>query len=232
MKVYVHGNGHLAEITTAHVASLGHACLVAHEADVIWCCEDVNSVHHVPRVLEDIHRLVHMRPTALFLISSQLPVGTIGQLEKEFPRSAFACCPENFRAVDTAEAYLEQARFVVGVRDMAQAITLRPLFPLISEMECMSVESAEMVKHTVNAYLGLCIAFINEIRDVCAVVGADIVEVESGLRTEPRVSPLAPLHAGEPFGWGHIDRDLTYLRDLHRTVLIEAIHESNHSRRR
>ena len=45
----------------------------------------------------------------------------------------------------------------------------------------MSVESAEMTKHAINAFLGMSITFINEIASICENIGADAHEVESWL---------------------------------------------------
>ena len=48
----------------------------------------------------------------------------------------------------------------------------------------MGVESAELVKHGVNAFLALSIAFANELAGIAERVGADAAEVERGLKTE------------------------------------------------
>jgi len=81
-----------------------------------------------------------------------------------------------------------------------------------------------------NAYLGMCIAFINEIGDICTKVGADVREVERALRFDPRVGQGAPLRAGKPFTSGHIERDLNYLQEIHVTHLLTAILNSNEER--
>ena len=53
----------------------------------------------------------------------------------------------------------------------------------------MDVESAELVKHGVNAFLALSIAFANELAGIAERVGADATEVERGLKTEGRIGP-------------------------------------------
>ena len=55
----------------------------------------------------------------------------------------------------------------------------------------MSVESAEMTKHAINAFLATSVTFINEMAALCEQVGADAKEVERGLKTEPRIGPDA-----------------------------------------
>ena len=60
----------------------------------------------------------------------------------------------------------------------------------------MSVESAEMTKHALNAFLATSVTFINELARLCEAVGADAKEVERGLKSEPRIGPRAYLSPG------------------------------------
>ena len=53
----------------------------------------------------------------------------------------------------------------------------------------MAVESAEMTKHAINAFLATSITFINEIAGICEKTGADALEVERGLKTDVRIGP-------------------------------------------
>src|SRR5207237_3722378 len=78
----------------------------------------------------------------------------------------------------------------------------------------MSVESAEMVKHGLNSFLATSVAFANEIASVCERVGADAMEVERGLRSDPRVGPNAYIRAGAAFAGGTLARDVNFLRTL------------------
>lgn len=233
MKVCVVGYGNLAKITKELLQNIDTpTCDIADAPDIVWCCDDVTLVTADQAVYE-IGLYVEASTTSLFLISSQLPVGTIRELEGEYPGTRFACCPENFKAIDGYSAYFKQARFVVGTR--SKYPELIKLFAFTEEWGIpilwVSIESAEMIKHTINAYLGMCIAFINEIGDICKAAGADVKEVEQGLLSDSRVSPSAPLKAGGPFQSGHIERDLDYLAKIHATPLISAITISNEDRR-
>ena len=69
----------------------------------------------------------------------------------------------------------------------ATIVTERLFAPITSSVEWMSVESAEMTKHAVNAFLALSVAFINELAGLCERVGANAKEVERGLKTEQRI---------------------------------------------
>ena len=64
-------------------------------------------------------------------------------------------------------------RVVVGVRDAARARRDHRvlLAPYHAKIEWMSVESAEMTKHAINAFLASCVAFTNELATLCEQVG-------------------------------------------------------------
>src|SRR5258708_20422271 len=96
----------------------------------------------------------------------------------------------------------------------------------------MSVESAEMTKHALNAFLATSVTFINEIAVLCEAVGGDAGEVERGLKTEMRIGPHAYLSAGAAFAGGTLARDVTFLTELGeahgaRPELIAAVKLSN-----
>jgi UDPglucose 6-dehydrogenase len=96
----------------------------------------------------------------------------------------------------------------------------------------MSVESAEMAKHAINAFLANSIVFINEIATLCEAVGADAREVEQGLKSDERIGPRAYLGAGGPFAGGTLARDVMSLilkgAELGlSTPLIRSIRQSN-----
>ncbi len=105
-------------------------------------------------------------------------------------RLSFAYSPENLRLGSAIAAFTQAERVVVGVRDDAARAVLAALFaPIASQIEWMSVESAEMTKHAINAFLATSVAFINEIAVLCEEVGADARQVERGLKTERRIGP-------------------------------------------
>jgi len=211
---------------------------VVADAEVLWVCYDTpvdaDDVADVGFVMQRIElAAAAMRPGSLVLISSQLPVGTCAQLEKRFPQLRFACSPENLRLGKAIDAFEKPARIVVGLRDAtARADLERLLAPLGAPLLFMRTESAEMVKHALNSFLALSIAFINEIAAVCERTGADAQEVSAGLKSEPRIGPRAYLGAGGPFAGGTLARDIVAVSSLAHArgldlTLIPAIKTSN-----
>jgi UDPglucose 6-dehydrogenase len=96
----------------------------------------------------------------------------------------------------------------------------------------MSVESAEMVKHGLNAFLAASVTFANELATVCERVGADASEVERGLKSDPRIGSGAYIRPGPAFAGGTLARDVNFLRTLagkHDLTLpvIDGIYASN-----
>ena len=101
----------------------------------------------------------------------------------------------------------------------------------------MDVESAELVKHGLNAFLAVSVAFANELATIAERVGADAAEVERGLKTERRIGPRAYLRPGAAFAGGTLARDVDYLTQIGErehvpTHLLRAVRASNDEHRR
>ena len=239
----------LAELVT-RVAAEGRLRFTAdaadafREAEVVWITydtpvddDDRADVGFVIRSVESL--LPHVPAGALVLISSQLPAGSTRVLEQRATglEITFGYSPENLRLGKAIEAFTKPDRVVAGVRnerDRARVTSL--LAPFTDRIEWMSVESAEMTKHALNAFLATSVAFINEIASICEQVGADAKEVERGLKSEPRIGPKAYLGPGGAFAGGTLARDLVFLAGLGRehdvpTNLISGVKASNDAHR-
>jgi UDPglucose 6-dehydrogenase len=213
-------------------------------AEVLWVTFDTpvddDDNADVNFVLNEIKTLLPQLSTnTTVLVSSQMPVGSIGLLE-EFAKDnlphkclQFACSPENLRLGKACDVFSKPDRIIVGVRtDEARVILEKLLTPITDRIEWMSVESAEMTKHAINAFLATSVTFANEMAAICELVGADAKEVERGLKTEMRIGPKAYLSPGGPFAGGTLARDIEYLgitsgsRGL-ITPLLSSVRRSN-----
>ncbi len=216
----------------------------AADAEVLWVTFDtpvddddradvdfvINQIKCVLPVLAD---------GAVVLVSSQMPVGSIRQLEAFVNETlaskqiSFACSPENLRLGKALDVFLKPDRIVVGVRtNDAQCKLEQLLLPITDRIEWMSVESAEMTKHAINAFLATSVTFANEIAAICELVGADAKEVERGLKTEMRIGPKAYLSPGGPFAGGTLARDIEFLGIASQakkliTPLLSSVRPSN-----
>lgn len=218
-------------------------------ADVLWVAFDTPVDDDDEADVESVVRgaavtFPHLRDGALVIVSSQVPVGTTGRLETMFALVAngrtvsFACSPENLRLGKAIEVFSAPDRVIAGIRQPGDRASIAALFaPFTDRIEWMSIESAEMTKHALNAFLATSITFINEIAALCEQVGADAADVARGLKTEARIGPKAYLSPGGAFAGGTLARDVVALSALGRTHgvgthLLSSIRTSNDVHRR
>jgi UDPglucose 6-dehydrogenase len=197
--------------------------LALKNTEVLWIAFDTpvddDDQADVDFVQDQIKQALPFLPKgAVILVSSQMPVGSIRELEsfalQNLPEKDlnFACSPENLRLGKAIDVFLRPDRIVLGVRNNHTRQVLEKLLsPITDKLEWMSVESAEMTKHAINAFLATSVTFANEIAAICELVGADAKEVERGLKTEARIGPKAYLSPGGPFAGGTLARDIAYL---------------------
>jgi UDPglucose 6-dehydrogenase len=214
------------------------------DSDLVWITfdtpvndDDVGDAEVVARQIRGIFPL--LSEGAVVLISSQVPAGFTAQMESEFRRAyphrdvGFAYSPENLRLGASIDGFRRPDRIVIGVRNAENRARLEELMARFStRLEWMSVESAEMTKHALNAFLAASIAFINEIASVAESVGADGKEIERGLKSDSRIGPRSYLSPGAPFGGGTLGRDVSFLAGLAANArfgapLLQAIRPSN-----
>ena len=235
----------LGELLREHAARLEFTTdpAAAARADVAWIAYDTpvdaDDRADVELVVGEVARLLpHLRDGAVVIVSSQLPVGSVARLEAIRPGLAFACSPENLRLGKAIAVFCDPDRVVVGVRDdAARAVIAELLAPITTRIEWMSVESAEMTKHAINAFLALSVTFANELAAVCERVGADAKQVERGLKTESRIGPKAYLAPGGAFAGGTLARDVAFLTELgarHQLALplLSGVRPSNEAHKR
>jgi len=235
----------LAELVAAGLQS-GRLSVTIHpqdalmEAQVLWVAfdtpvdeQDQADVGFIRSRLDAVADAV--RPGTLVLISSQVPVGFTGALAQHWQARGIRCAysPENLRLGQALESFRRPERVVAGIRDEADRAVLTELFrPLGPRIEWMTVESAEMTKHALNAFLAASVTFINEVGRLCEVSGADAKEVERGLRGDGRVGARAYLAPGAAFAGGTLARDVHFLRELGArrgvgTPLLDGVWASN-----
>src|ERR687897_282758 len=143
-------------------------------------------------------------------------------------------------------------RIVVGANSREAMDTLRALYEPIIEQSfptefdprpkvaipfvTTDLASAEMIKYASNAFLATKISFINEIGNICELVGADVGEVAYGLGLDGRIGPRF-LSAGIGWGGSCFPKDLSALRAVareyeHESPLLEAAVSVNDKQRK
>ncbi len=209
----------------------------AAQADVLWITYDTpvddDDRADVDFVIARVGEVLpHLRDDAVVIVSSQLPVGSVARLEA-MRALDFACSPENLRLGKAIAVFTQPDRVIVGVRSERAKARIAAMFaPITTKLEWMSVESAEMTKHAINAFLAVSVTFANELAQICEQVGADAKQVERGLKTEARIGPRAYLSPGGAFAGGTLARDVAFLGQLaerHELVqpLLAGVRPSN-----
>lgn len=207
--------------------------------ELIWVCYDTpvdqDGKPSSDVIINKLDKVLQLANTGtLVLISSQVPVGTCALLQKQYPKLNIACSPENLRRGKAINDFMNPERIVVGTNgDPYAKSKLEELFdPIKKPIFWTSVESAEMIKHALNSFLALSIAFINEIDKVAKAAGADSSDVAYGLQSDKRVGFLSYLRPGGPYTNDTLGREIHTLIELDKKFnlglsLIPAIKKSN-----
>ena len=191
-------------------------------------------------VVDEIPDGVEGRP--LLVMKSTVPVGTGEKVRarldgRGLENVGYVSNPE-FTAEGTAlQDFMHPDRVVVGAFEPADAERVVELHQGIeTEVLRMDVASAELVKLASNAFLSTRISFINEIANVCELVGADVVEVARGVGMDHRLGPHF-FRAGIGFGGSCFPKDVTALKQLagnsgYPFLLLQAVWEVNELQKR
>ena len=133
--------------------------------------------------------------------------------------------------------FMEPDRIVVGAYEPDDGDRVEGLHEgLSAPIVRTTVASAEMVKLASNAFLSTRISFINEIANVCELVGADVAEVARGMGLDHRLGPHF-LRAGIGFGGSCFPKDVSALKQLagnsgYHFQLLSAVIEVNELQKR
>jgi UDPglucose 6-dehydrogenase len=181
------------------------------------------------------------RPLTL-VMKSTVPVGTGDKVRASLDRRgleavAYVSNPE-FLAEGTAVAdFRHPDRVVVGAFEPEHAERVAALYAGIeTTMVVTDVASAEMIKLASNAFLTTRISFINEIANVCELVGADVTDVARGVGLDHRLGSHF-LRAGIGWGGSCFGKDVSALKQLagnsgYHFQLLSAVIEVNELQKR
>lgn len=204
------------------------------DLELIWITYDTSiddlgqaSVDEIQSKLKKL--FPYFKNNALVIISSQIPIGTTKKIKNMFfeenkeKQIDFVYSPENLRLGKAIDLFLRPDRMIMGIRsEQAKPIIKKLLKPTADKILWMSIESAEMTKHAINAFLATSIVFINELANLCEYYGADAYSVAQGLKTDIRIGPGAYLTPGAAFSGGTLARDLNYLVQANENLRLNS----------
>ena len=109
---------------------------------------------------------------------------------------------------------LEAKRIVIGTESKKAEKILKEIYkPFNLPIVSVSRRSAEMIKYASNDFLALKISYMNDIANLCELVGADIEDVAKGMSYDPRIG-ASFLHAGIGYGGSCFPKDTKALKYL------------------
>ena len=193
--------------------------------DVLWVAIDTpvdENDHGQVEVVTNLitQAILNVPQDCRIIISSQLPAGTTQKIRSTFNehltnRNVTLCySPENLRLGSAIKVFMDPDRIVVGIDSETDRKQIEPLFASISDrIEWMSIVSAEMTKHAINAFLAISVVFANEIATLAEFEGANASDIARGLRSDARIGPKAYVLPGDSFAGGTLARDIRYLEN-------------------
>jgi UDPglucose 6-dehydrogenase len=174
----------------------------------------------------DVARTVgkNMTKYTVLVTKSTVPVGTAklvadaiqDELTKRGETISFdvASNPEFLKEGDAINDFMKPDRIVVGLSSQRVEEMMNKLYkPFVSQgypLIITDIASAEMIKYAANAMLATRISFMNEVANLCDLVGADIKMVKKGIGTDTRIGKKF-LNAGIGYGGSCFPKDVKAL---------------------
>ncbi|HEY2908105.1 MAG TPA: UDP-glucose/GDP-mannose dehydrogenase family protein [Vicinamibacterales bacterium] len=153
-------------------------------------------LQHVLAVARDVGRA--MNKYTVIVDKSTVPVGTaqtVRQTIAQYTKHPFSVVsnPEFLKQGAAIEDFMKPDRVVIGVEENdARAATLMkelygPFTRTGAPIYVMSTASAELCKYAANSMLATKISFMNEVANVCELVGADVDQVRQAMGADVRI---------------------------------------------
>ena len=157
----------------------------------------------------------------LIVVKSTVPVGTNDKVEqfiKDFlvhdVKVEVASNPEFLAQGTAVHDTLHAARIIIGTESKEAEDLLKKIYePFGLPIVSVKRRSAEMIKYACNDFLALKISYMNDIANLCELVGADITDVAKGMCYDERIGSRF-LNAGIGFGGSCFPKDTKALKFL------------------
>jgi UDPglucose 6-dehydrogenase len=216
------GLGELLERNRERLSFTLDVAEVVDGVEFICVCVDTPPTYagdaDLSRVFTVIDELPALPGRPILVMKSTVPVGTGEKVRAALDARGldfgYVSNPE-FLAEGTAlRDFLEPDRIVVGAFDEEDADAVARLHEGIDAPVLRAdVASAEMIKLAANAFLSTRVSFINEIANVCELMGADVMKVAEGIGLDHRLGPHF-LRAGIGWGGSCFGKDASSLKQL------------------
>lgn len=204
-------------------------------------------LQYVETVARDIAR--NMNGYKVITDKSTVPIGT-GQKVKKWVQEELdkrgmdyefdvVSNPEFLREGSAVHDFAHPDRVVLGVESQKAMDKMKQIYSVLYLNETpfikTNIETAEMIKYASNAFLALKITYINEVANLCEVVGANAQDVAKAMGRDGRISPKF-LHAGPGYGGSCFPKDTLALANIGKEYgvpvsLVEQTVEVNYNQK-
>lgn len=190
----------------------------------------------------------HMNGYKVVVIKSTVPVGTCRRLKdlikghqvQPIPFDIVSN-PEFQREGSAIEDFMRPDRVTIGAESEQAIAIMKDIYSALYLIETpfviTSLETAEMIKYAANAFLAAKVSFINEIANLCEMVGADVHHVARAMGLDGRIGKKF-LHPGPGFGGSCFPKDTRALLKMAQEkgypfkILDAVIHVNEEQKRR
>ncbi len=199
----------------------------------------------VEEVAKEIARL--MDGYKVVVVKSTVPVGTCRRLKtliQEHQRRPIpfdiVSNPEFQREGSAVEDFLRPDRVTIGAESEQAIAIMKDIYSALYLIETPFVitnwETAEMIKYAANAFLATKVTFINEIANICEMVGADVHHVARAMGLDGRIGKKF-LHPGPGYGGSCFPKDTRALSRLaqqkgYKFKILDSVIEVNEEQRK
>ena len=191
-------------------------------------------LQYVLGVASDIGK--HMTDYAVVVDKSTVPVGTAdkvtAQIQSELDKRKLditfdvASNPEFLKEGAAIEDFMRPDRVVIGTATDKAAEMMRDLYkPFMRNHQniiIMGIRDAEMTKYTANSMLATKISFMNEIANLCDILGVDVENVRQGIGSDSRIG-FSFIYPGCGYGGSCFPKDVQALIRTANSVDYDAI---------
>lgn len=178
----------------------------------------------VEEVAKEIAR--YMNGYKVVVVKSTVPVGTCHRLKQlirdhQVTPTPFDIVsnPEFQREGSAVEDFMRPDRVTIGAESEQAIAIMKDIYSALYLIETpfviTSLETAEMIKYAANSFLATKVTFINEIANLCEMVGADVHHVARAMGLDGRIGKKF-LHPGPGFGGSCFPKDTRALSKIAR----------------
>ncbi|MEQ9307103.1 MAG: UDP-glucose/GDP-mannose dehydrogenase family protein [Marinoscillum sp.] len=194
---------------------------------------------YVLKVADDLGPI--LEDYTVIVDKSTVPVGTADKVHAAIAKNAkvdfdVVSNPEFLREGVAVEDFMKPDRVVIGAEsDKAKKVMEKLYGPFVRQgnpIIFMDVKSAELTKYAANSFLATKITFMNEIANMCELLGADVDAVRKGVGTDARIGKRF-LFAGIGYGGSCFPKDVQALAKSANQVdydfkILNSVMDVNH----